>query len=123
MLFRSEKILLELFSQYIKQRAKLIMRKQDNSLSTTSSLSPLTTETQHSIIAISCQDTSEKTTMNSIQLHQLCKEGVDNIIDRMHDLCAEGRAGDAAALYEEIQDWIIQKDELEVMSLEYINDV
>ena len=61
--------------------------------------------------------------MNSIQLHQLCKEGVDNIIDRMHYLCADGRSSDAAALYAEIKDWVVQKDELEVMSLEYINDV
>ena len=28
------------------------------------------------------------------------------MIDRMHDLCAEGRVDDAKSLYDEIKDWI-----------------
>jgi hypothetical protein len=39
----------------------------------------------------------------------------------MHDLCAEGRSNDAAALYAEIQDWVVNNTEIEVMSLDYIN--
>ncbi len=46
---------------------------------------------------------------------------VDNIIDRMHDLCADGRSEDATALYEEIKDWVIHNTEIEIMSLDYIN--
>lgn len=61
--------------------------------------------------------------MNSTQMQQFCQKQVDSMIDRMHTLCAEGRADDAAALYAEIQDWVIQKTDLEVMSLDYINDM
>jgi hypothetical protein len=50
----------------------------------------------------------------------MCQTQVDNIIDRMHDLCNEGRTDDAAALYAEIQDWVVQKTDIEVMSLDYI---
>jgi hypothetical protein len=50
----------------------------------------------------------------------MCQNIVDDVIDRMHDLCSEGRADDAAALYTEIQDWVVQKTDIEVMSLDYI---
>lgn len=59
--------------------------------------------------------------MNSIQMHKFCSREVDRIIDRMHDLCEEGRSKDAEALYMEIQGWILEKDDLEVMSLEYLS--
>ena len=61
--------------------------------------------------------------MNSTQMQQLCQNQVDSIIDRMHTLCAEGRSEDAASLYAEIQDWVVQKTDLEVMSLDYLNDM
>jgi hypothetical protein len=41
----------------------------------------------------------------------------------MHELCADGRSSDAAALYAEIQDWIVNNTEIEVMSLDYINGI
>jgi hypothetical protein len=56
-------------------------------------------------------------------MHNICQRGIDDIIDRMHDLCADGRSDDAAALYSEIQDWIVQKNELEVISLEYLGNI
>ena len=59
--------------------------------------------------------------MNQLQLKRMCQLRVDSIIDRMHDLCAEGRSDDAKALYEEIQDWVVNNTEIEVMSLDYIN--
>jgi hypothetical protein len=59
--------------------------------------------------------------MNSTQMKDLCQKGVDDIIDRMHDLCAEGRSKDAQALYDEIRDWVVQKDDIEVLSLEYLD--
>jgi hypothetical protein len=59
--------------------------------------------------------------MNREQLKKLCQSELDRIIDRMHDLCAEGRSEDATALYEEIRDWITEEVELEVLSLDYIN--
>jgi hypothetical protein len=59
--------------------------------------------------------------MNSTQMKDLCQKGVDDIIDRMHDLCAEGRSKDAQALYDEIRDWVVQKNDIEVLSLEYLD--
>jgi hypothetical protein len=50
----------------------------------------------------------------------MCQTRVDDIIDRMHYLCADGRSSDAAALYSEIQDWVIQKTDIEVLSLDYL---
>ena len=61
--------------------------------------------------------------MNRSQLKQMCQNHVDNVIDRMHDLCADGRSDDAAALYAEIQDWVVKRTDIEVMSLDYINGI
>ena len=59
--------------------------------------------------------------MTPTQMKDLCQKGVDDIIDRMHDLCAEGRSKDAQALYDEIRDWVIQKENIEVLSLDYLD--
>lgn len=61
--------------------------------------------------------------MNRSQMHKLCTEQVDSIIDRMHNLCAEGRSEDAAALYEEIEGWIVEGTDIEIMSLDYIGEI
>jgi hypothetical protein len=61
--------------------------------------------------------------MNPTQLHRFCTKEVDRIIDRMHDLCAEGRSEDAESLYAEIQDWIVNEGEIEIMSLENLNKI
>jgi hypothetical protein len=47
---------------------------------------------------------------------------MDNIVDRMHQLCAQGQSDDAAALYEEIRDWMVEGVGIEIMSLDYIED-
>jgi hypothetical protein len=39
----------------------------------------------------------------------------------MHELCYQKRFDDASALYSEIQDWIVQKSDIEVLSLDYLN--
>ena len=39
----------------------------------------------------------------------------------MYDLCEEGRTRDAKCIYDEIRDWVIQKENLEVLSLDYIS--
>jgi hypothetical protein len=59
--------------------------------------------------------------MNQSQMINLCQKEVDHMIDRMHDLCAEGRVDDAKSLYDEIKDWICLKEGIDVMSLDYIN--
>lgn len=53
----------------------------------------------------------------SSTLQTACSKVVDDAIDRMHELVAENRATDAVAVYEEIKDWLIQKEDLDVLSL------
>lgn len=60
--------------------------------------------------------------MNPTQMHKFCAKQVDYVVDRMHELCADGRSQDAAALYSEIQEWVVQKGEIEVMSLDYLHE-
>jgi hypothetical protein len=56
-------------------------------------------------------------------MHKFCSKQVDDIIDRMHLLCGEGRSEDASALYEEIQGWIVEGTDIEIMSLDYIGEI
>ena len=60
--------------------------------------------------------------MNQCQMKKMCENQVENIIDRMHQLCADGRSDDATALYLEIQDWVINNKNIQVMSLPYISE-
>jgi len=60
--------------------------------------------------------------MNSSQMKIVCTQVVNDIIDRMHHLCAEGRTKDAQALYDEIQDWVVNKNDIDVLSLQYLED-
>jgi len=60
--------------------------------------------------------------MSSTQIHETCSQVIDDVIDRMHDLCAEGRVHDAIALYDEIRDWVVNKEEFDVLSLIYLED-
>lgn len=73
------------------------------------------------MIKQSYQDILEKIIMNQLQLKKMCQNQIDNIFDRIYYLCDIGRTDDAASLYEEIQDWVIQKTDIEIMSLDYIN--
>jgi hypothetical protein len=59
--------------------------------------------------------------MNPTQMQMLCQNRVDSIIDRMHELCAQGRTKDAQALYDEIRDWVVQKEDIQVLSLDYLD--
>jgi len=90
------KILAELLSAFIRRRAKLILKKLDNSSSTESLQNPLTTEFQSSTIVTSSADTSEKTTMETTDvvmqarnwaithIEEMAKnESVDQIYDRL----------------------------------------
>jgi hypothetical protein len=54
-------------------------------------------------------------------IKKLCNSLIDEHINRMHKLCDDGRIKDAESVYSEVRDWVIQKENLEVMSLEYIN--
>ena len=56
-----------------------------------------------------------------LHIKKICNDTIDGHIDRMHLLCEEGRTKDAESVYSEIRDWVIQKENLEVLSLDYIN--
>ena len=58
----------------------------------------------------------------SSTLQTTCSKVVDDAIDRMHDLVAANRATDAIAVYEEIKDWIVQKENLDVLSLIHLEE-
>jgi len=113
-----DKILVELSYHYIKQRAKQISKKPDNSLSTESSQKALTTENQHSTIVTSSTDTSEKITMNA-QIHPLAQVK-EWSINRIHKLAEGGVESqfDAVAIAEEFDEWINAEENGE--TLKYI---
>ena len=109
--------LAELCSAYIKQLAKQTTKRRDNSLSTESSLNPLTTERQSTTIVTSSLDTSEKTIMNLDTTDEVVAHVREWSIDKIEK--AE-LVGDKIALYAEFEDWIEldEAEELEIISLE-----
>ena len=119
-----DKILVELSSAYIKQLAKQTLKKQDNSSSTESLQNLLTQEDQHTTIATSSADTSEKTTM--METEEIVAHVRDWAMERVDDLNRKGVGGiyDQMALIDEFHEWldIDNKDELEIVTLDEINE-
>jgi hypothetical protein len=60
--------------------------------------------------------------MNDLKVKKVCNTLIENHINRMHELCDEDRMKDAESVYSEIRDWVIQKENLEVLSLDYISN-
>lgn len=72
---------------------------------------------------MSWEDTIGRITlMNSLKVKKVCNTLIEQHIDRMHELCDKGQIKDAESVYSEIRDWVIQKENLQVLSLEYISD-
>ena len=112
-------ILVGLSSAFIKQRAKLILRKQDNSSTTTSSQKSLTQESPGTTIATSSAGTTERTTMEKLTTEELV-EGIRSWALERFDI-EKMPIGDCRALYEEYAEWIEpQGEELEIVTLEEI---
>ncbi len=59
--------------------------------------------------------------MNDLKVKKVCNTLIEDHINRMHELCDDNRIKDAESVYSEIRDWVIQKENLEVLSLEYIS--
>ena len=112
-----DRTLAELCSAYIKQLARQTSRKRDNSLSTESSPSLLTTERQSTTIVTSSQDTSEKIIKKLDTTDEIIAHTREWAIDKIEDaeLC-----GDKIALYAEFEDWIEidDVDNIEIISIE-----
>jgi len=115
----ASRILVELSSAFIKRRAKLILKKQDNSSTTTSLLKSLTPESPGTTIATSSAGTTERITMEELTTEELVKGIRDWAIDRFD--MEKMPIGDCRALYEEFAEWFEpQGDELEVVSIDEI---
>ena len=115
------KILAELFSAFIKRRAKLILKKQGNSSTTTSSQKSLTQESPDTIIATSSAGTTERITMEKLTTEELVGKIRDWAMERFD--MEKMPIGDCRALYEEYAEWLEpQGDELEIVSLDRITE-
>jgi hypothetical protein len=118
----ASRILVELFSAFIRRRAKLILKKRDNSLSTESSPNPLTQENLHTTIATSSAGTSEKIIME-ITTEKLVSNIREWSIERMNEI--DNNYEDATALLSEFYEWIDIKDDdddFEVITLDKISE-
>jgi len=114
----ASKILAELSSAFIRRRAKLILRKQDNSSTTTSLPKSLTQESQGTTIATSSAGTTERITMEKTT-ETLVGEITEWAMDRFD--IEKLPIGDCRALYEEFAEWFEpQGQDLEVLSLDEI---
>ena len=112
----ANRISVETSYPYTKQKEKQTTKKQDNSLSTTSSQNPLTQEDQDGIIRMYSPDISEKTTMNATT-EDIVSHIREWSIERVADKSVSRE--DARAVLEEFYEWIEPEDEeIEIVSLE-----
>ena len=110
------RILRALFYHYIKQRAKLISKRPDNSSSTMSSRRGLTTERQGTTIVTSSTGTSEKIIMPATT-EDIVAHVREWALYRSEDMSVNKE--DARAILAEFYEWIEpENDELEIVSLE-----
>jgi hypothetical protein len=100
----ANKILAELLSVFIRRRAKLILKKPDNSLSTESLQNHLTQENPSTTIATSSADTSEKTTMKTDVVMQ-ARDWAINRIEKMSETESVEHIYDRLALMDEWYEW------------------
>jgi len=115
-------ILVGLSSAFIKRRAKLILKKQDNTSSEESLPNPLTQEDQHTTIATSLTGTSEKITM--METEEIVMGIREWAIDKVQEYNGKGveRIYDQMALMAEFDEWFDPKEDLEVVSLDEIKE-
>ena len=118
----ASKILAELFSAFIRRRAKLILKKQDNSSTITSSQKSLTQESQGTTIATSSAGTSEKTIM--METPEIVYDIRQWAIEKVEEYSGKGveRIYDQMAIMAEFDEWFDPKEDLEVVSLDEITE-
>ena len=112
--------LAELCSAYIKQLAKQTTKRPVSSLSTMSLPSPLTTGHHRTTIVTSSVGTTEKIIMELRTTEDAVADARAWSIDRLdnHDLSYE----DQKALLSEFIEWIDPQEEVEIMSLEPLDE-
>ena len=100
----ANKILAELLSVFIRRRAKLILKKPDNSLSTESLQNHLTQENPDTTIATSSADTSEKIIMETDVVMQ-ARDWAINRIEEMATTESVDQIYDRLAMMDEWYEW------------------
>ena len=117
-----DKVLVELSCHYIKHLAKQTLKKQDSSSPMGFSLNPLTREDQHTTIATSSADTSEKTTM--METEEIVLEVRQWVLDKVKNYPDKSINGlnNQAAIMSEFEEWIDPTEDLEVVSLDEITE-
>ena len=117
-----DRILVELSCHYIKHLAKQTLKKQDSSSPMGFSLNPLTREDQHTTIATSSADTSEKTTM--METEEIVLEVRQWVLDKVKNYPDKSINGlnNQAAIMSEFEEWIDPTEDLEVVSLDEITE-
>jgi hypothetical protein len=117
-----DKTLVALSSAYIKQLAKQTLKKQDNSSSMESLPNPLTQEDLHTTIVTSSAGTSEKTIM--METEEIVADVRQWAIDKVQEYNGKGieRIYDQMAIMAEFDEWFDPKEDLEVVSLDEINE-
>jgi hypothetical protein len=59
--------------------------------------------------------------MSKKEVRQICENTQQYFIDRMCDFCEDGREDDASALYEEIREWLVEKNRPKILSIKTMN--
>ena len=115
-----DKILVATSLVYIKHLARQTLKKQDNSSSMESSPSPLTLVDPSTTIATSSADTSEKTTMETVEIVNHIREWAEEVIELTDDV--DGIL-DRLAIIEEYKEWFnIEDEDIEIVTLDEIKE-
>jgi len=115
-----DKILVATSLVYIKHLARQTLKKQDNSSSMESSPSPLTLVDPSTTIATSSADTSEKTTMETVEIVSYIREWASELVeskDRVDQIY------DRLAIIDEYHEWFnIDDEDIEIVTLDEIKE-
>lgn len=55
------------------------------------------------------------------QILELCQEAQKHLIERMCDLTVENRTEDSVAIYEEIKEWLAEKEKSKILTLRRVS--
>lgn len=59
--------------------------------------------------------------MTKKEVKQMCENIQKYYIDRMCDLCEDDRSEDASSMYEEIREWLQEKDRPQILTMKRVN--
>ena len=115
-----DKILVATSLVYIKHLARQTLKKQDNSSSMESSPNPLTLVDPSTTIATSSADTSEKTTMETVEIVNYVRDWASELVeskDRVDQIY------DRLAIIDEYHEWFnIEDEDIEIVTLDEIKE-